>query len=145
MTSTPVLIPVEEYLRTVYRPDRDYVDGEVKERNLGEKSHSKIQAFLIGYFLAHASEWKIDPLPEQRVQVSADRYRVPDITLIAEGGPEESIIRTPPVLCIEILSREDRMTEILGRVDDYLEMGVPAVWIVDPCRSLASRGVPGGQ
>ena len=29
-----VLIPVEEYLRTSYRPDCDYVDGEVLGRNL---------------------------------------------------------------------------------------------------------------
>ncbi len=26
---------VEEYLRTPYHPDREYVDGEVLERNLG--------------------------------------------------------------------------------------------------------------
>ena len=25
------LIPVSEYLNTTYRPDRDYIDGEVKE------------------------------------------------------------------------------------------------------------------
>ena len=34
------LVPVEEYLRTTYRPDCDYVDGEVLERNVGEKDHS---------------------------------------------------------------------------------------------------------
>ena len=31
------LISVREYLSTSYRPDCDYVDGEVQERNLGEK------------------------------------------------------------------------------------------------------------
>ena len=33
-------IPVSEYLATVYRPDGDYIDGEVLERNLGEQAHS---------------------------------------------------------------------------------------------------------
>ena len=32
--STATLIPVEEYLSTSYRPDRDYIDGEVRERNV---------------------------------------------------------------------------------------------------------------
>ena len=31
---------MEEYLATSYRPDCDYVDGEIEERNLGEKEHS---------------------------------------------------------------------------------------------------------
>ena len=43
MPTTPALIPVEEYLRTVYRPDCDYIDGEVLERNLGEKPHARLQ------------------------------------------------------------------------------------------------------
>lgn len=40
MSATPLLIPVEEYLSTAYRPDCDYVDGEVLERNVGETPHS---------------------------------------------------------------------------------------------------------
>jgi hypothetical protein len=29
-------ISVTEYLQTSYRPDREYVDGEVRERNVGK-------------------------------------------------------------------------------------------------------------
>jgi hypothetical protein len=43
-------ISVEEYLKTVYRPDRDYVDGVVEERNFGEWDHSWIQGNLITFF-----------------------------------------------------------------------------------------------
>ena len=32
-----------EYLATSYRPDREYVDGAVVERNLGEHDHSRLQ------------------------------------------------------------------------------------------------------
>ena len=31
------LITVEEYLGSVYRPDCDYVDGRLEERNVGER------------------------------------------------------------------------------------------------------------
>ena len=40
---TRPLIPVEVYLTSVYRPDCDYVDGEVLERNLGENDHGRLQ------------------------------------------------------------------------------------------------------
>jgi hypothetical protein len=44
--SQPVRIAVEEYLATSYRPDCDYVDGAIEERNVGEFDHS----FLRGCF-----------------------------------------------------------------------------------------------
>ena len=32
-------VSLEEYLRTHYEPDCDYVDGELEERNTGELEH----------------------------------------------------------------------------------------------------------
>lgn len=37
-------ISVREHLNTSYRPDCDYLDGEVRARNLGEIDHS-LRAF----------------------------------------------------------------------------------------------------
>lgn len=45
------LISVEEYLATSYRPDCDYVDGQVLERNLGEWEHGSLQALKLGFSL----------------------------------------------------------------------------------------------
>ena len=42
--STVAVVSIEEYLSTSYRPDCDYVDGEVRERNLGEYPHSNLQS-----------------------------------------------------------------------------------------------------
>ena len=63
---TVALIPVEEYLRTAYSPDRDYVDGEVQERNLGELDHSDLQGELIHFFRARKKSLKVHAFPEQR-------------------------------------------------------------------------------
>jgi hypothetical protein len=43
-------IPVSEYLKTSYRPDREYVDGIIEERNWGEHDHAALQAALILWF-----------------------------------------------------------------------------------------------
>ena len=46
-----VQISLDEYLRSSYHPDCDYVDGEVQERNWGEFDHAAVQMFLvIGFF-----------------------------------------------------------------------------------------------
>lgn len=125
------LISVEEYLATVYRPDCDYVDGHVVERNLGEQDHSDVQGAIVGFFREHRKKWNIRVLPEQRVQVEQTRFRVPDVTILL-GRSDEQILTKPPFLCIEILSREDRMSRMQERIDDYLAMGIPHVWLIDP-------------
>jgi Uma2 family endonuclease len=129
---TAALIPVEEYLRTSYRPDRDYVDGEVWERNWGERDHSTLQGELIFYFHARKREWKVFVYPEQRVQVAATRFRVPDICVYVGAPPKEQIFRTPPFICIEVLSPQDRMARVQDRIDDYLKFGVPYVFLINP-------------
>jgi len=128
----PVLVPVEEYLRTSYRPDCDYVDGELQERNMGERDHSRLQREFIVYLHARAKQWGIHVFPEQRVQVSARRFRIPDVCVVVGPEPQEQIFREPPFICIEILSKDDTQMRMEGRIDDYLKFGVPYVWVINP-------------
>jgi Uma2 family endonuclease len=82
-------------------------------------------------------------LVEQRVQVSATRFRIPDVCLVL-GKPTDPIIRTPPFICIEVLSKADRLSSMRQRVEDYMRFGVSYVWILDPATHCAYRCVPGG-
>src|SRR5271168_2067871 len=68
--ATSTLISLAEYLSTSYRPDRDFVDGEIRERNVGESEHSILQAAITAWFWNHQREWGIEVRPELRVQVS---------------------------------------------------------------------------
>jgi Uma2 family endonuclease len=126
---TAALVPVEEYLATSYDPDCDYVDGELEDRNVGEKDHSKAQGNLYLYLRMHYRMWCV--FIEQRVRVSETRYRVPDVC-VTLGEPEEQVFGGPPFLCIEILSPEDRAGRIQRKVADYLRMGVNYIWVIDP-------------
>lgn len=131
MASAQTLVSVEEYLKTSYSPDRDYVDGVVEERNLGERDHSWIQAKFIGFFISKFGKTGVAPMPEWRFQTSPTRFRIPDVTVV-RGKPDEKILTKPPLLCIEILSPEDRMSRVNARIKEYLDFGVPVVWLVDP-------------
>ena len=131
MSTTRALISVEEYLSTVYEADCDYVDGEVLERNMGERDHAWLQMALGAYFFARRKEWNITVLSEMRVQTSERRFRIPDLCVVL-GDTQERVLKTPPFLCIEILSSEDRWTRVEARINDFLAMGVRYVWIIDP-------------
>jgi len=125
-------ISVTEYLSTSHRPDCDYIDGEVLERNVGEYDHSRLQTVLSAYFFVREKQWGITVVSEQRVQVSPARFRVPDLCVVVGGKPAEQIFTKPPMLCIEILSPEDTMSRTLDRVNDFLTFGVSHVWVLDP-------------
>jgi len=129
-------VPVSEYLYTDYRPDVDYIDGELEERNVGEWDHARLQALIERYLGNRERDWGILVVPEQRIQVSPTRFRVPDIAVVAKR-PAGGVITEPPLLCIEILSPEDRATRVQARIDDYLNMGVRCVWLVDPATRRA--------
>src|SRR5882762_3278146 len=126
------LISVEEYLNTNYRPDCDYVDGRVVERNLGELDHSDLQTEIAFFFRLLGKQQSIHAFVEQRVQVSPTRFRIPDVCVTVGPKPTEQIFRTPPFLAIEILSRKDRKQKVLERVADYLAFGVRYIWVIDP-------------
>src|SRR5205807_5449888 len=64
--------------------DCDYVDGEVLERNWGERDHSWVQGIVTAHFVVRRKEWKISVLPEMRVQVKPTRFRIPDICIVLE-------------------------------------------------------------
>jgi Uma2 family endonuclease len=122
---------IKEYLSTSYRPDCDYVDGEIQERHVGEIDHSRLQLAIGAFFYNRRKESGISAFTEQRVQVSPNRFRVPDVCVVI-GEPEGQILRVPPFVCIEILSPDDRVSRMNERMVDYLNFGVPYVWLLDP-------------
>jgi Uma2 family endonuclease len=130
--SSATLVSITEYLSTSYRPDKDYVDGELQERNAGEWPHSRAQGRLYAFLFQREAQWGIRVVPEQRVQVSPTRFRIPDICAVLASEPIQPILTQPPFLCIEILSNNDTVSQLNDRLTDYFRMGVRYVWVIDP-------------
>jgi len=51
---------------------------------------------------------------------------------VAGSKPTEQILTNPPIICIEILYKDDRISAMQERISDYLKFGVRYVWVVDP-------------
>jgi Uma2 family endonuclease len=129
--ATALHIPLNEYLGIIYRPDREYVDGEIRERNVGKWEHARLQLVLGAWFFMHEKQWGITSSTEQRVQVSESRVRVPDVVVLTAGA-QPDVLTEPPLLVIEILSPDDSYSDTQERAQDYRAMGVETVWIIDP-------------
>lgn len=125
------MISLEEYLATIYEPVCDFVGGCLEERNAGEWDHGRLQVKIGAYFLARYEAQGMRVASELRIRVTPDRVRVPDLCVFLTD-PKQRVPSTPPFLCIEILSPEDRMSRIEVRINDYLAMGVNTVWVLDP-------------
>jgi Uma2 family endonuclease len=126
------LISEEEYLHTGYDPDCEFEDGVLIERNVGTKDHGRLQAKLIVYFYKFEETWNIHVFPEQRVRIRAGKYMIPDVCVVVGPEPAEQVFSVPPLLVIEILSPEDRPIRVNAKVRQWLQAGVPYVWVIDP-------------
>lgn len=130
--ATQTQVSPEEYLRMSFEEaDCDYLDGEVVERNVGEPPHSEVQRQLVFYFASLSKRQAVYPYPELRMKVSPSRYRVADLAVFRERLPA-SVPTQPPFIVVEVVSRDDRYTEIVRKLGDYLNWGVPHIWLVDP-------------
>ncbi len=144
--AVPKLMTVEEFLAL---PDdgveRWLIRGELREKRDTDmtrrnKPHSITEARLA----AHLSVW-LATQPEPRGEVVCGEAgfilrRDPnssagvDVAVItaaqADQVTDTTMIEGPPILIAEVLSPHDTQEEVAERVDEYLDCGVPLVWIV---------------
>jgi Uma2 family endonuclease len=134
----PVLMTMDEYLRTSFRPDCDFVDDHIEERHVGDLLHSLLQMEVAFWFRSRQQEWKVRTMPELRTRVSASRVRLPDVSVAHDDGAIGERVRSSALLiAIEILSPEDRLSRVLVRLEDYLKMGTAHIWLLDPEERIA--------
>jgi len=125
--ATHVAVPVEEYLRTTYHPDMEYVGGELVERHVGEYFHGRLQALIVMLLGKREQERRFRIFTELRVRVSDEpRYRIPDICVKALPRRVTPILVCPD-LVMEVLSPDDRAGEMLNKIADYQAAGIPHI------------------
>jgi Uma2 family endonuclease len=90
----------------------------------------------------------VDISSETDVLLAADTVRRPDICLFRAGRLKDIDLDQVPLpvapdLVIEIVSRTDRADDLLLKVEQYLQAGAQAVWLLYPATRLAYRYAPG--
>ncbi len=157
-TSFP-LMTAEEFLAL---PESDTVKrylirGRLREvpRTKHNRYHSRLEARI-----AHLLGNWLDSLPEPRGELHAGEAgcilrREPDTTVgidvlylphdvaARQSTVETTMIEGIPVLAVEILSPANTMEEINEKLEEYLAVKVPLIWLVDPHLQIVQVLRPG--
>ena len=142
--SAGTLISLEEYLSTSYSPDKEYCDGVLVERNVGDNAHARLQALLAAYLIERRKQWRIAVYTELRIRVRTNWYPLPDVCVYTLPAPQERFPSQPPLLWVEILSQDDRMVDVWNKAHELIENGVPNVWIINPNTLESELRTPAG-
>ncbi|MDX2149944.1 MAG: Uma2 family endonuclease [Bryobacteraceae bacterium] len=132
--------PVDDYLRTAYSPDVEYVDGLLIPRGMPAFLHSLLQKILLAWFDRWEEQYAYTTLPELRTQiVERSRYRIPGVLLCFTPTRIRTVMNEVPLAVIEILSPDDTVQQTLARFADYAALGVPHILQLDPESHTAHR------
>ncbi len=135
-------ITVEEYLRTSYEHDPEFIDGEVRERPMPTRLHAFVQLMVGAWFVQRMQEWDILPYSEVRTRVRPRNYRLPDVAIARRTPINTKTLDDAPLIAIEILSDDDRTVDLRDRARDFTAMGTENVWLLDPETRQAYRWTP---
>jgi Uma2 family endonuclease len=129
-------ISIEEYLRTSFEPDAEFVRGEIQERNVGEYEHNTVQWAILNWLRIHDKAWGTRSLQEQRTRFNPDNVRVPDVSVWKRDVPVKPVFDQPQLIAIEVLSPEDRQSRMQERIEDFRRFEVPHIWVIDPVKRI---------
>lgn len=132
--ATQTLVAPEIYLKTSFEgPDREYVEGELVERGMPTYLHARIQMILGALFETLRKQYPVFAASELRLAIQpSHRYRIPDVCVFVGEEPTSAIPEAPPLVAIEILSPDDRLSEALKKFEEYRHWGVTHIWLIDP-------------
>ncbi|WP_435005826.1 Uma2 family endonuclease [Tundrisphaera lichenicola] len=140
-TATQTRYTPEDLLTIQDRPMPELVDGQLLEREMGQRSDSIAATFLIllgvfvrehGLGLVNGAQGSYQIFPDE-----PNKVRIPDASFtrkerVPAGGPFEGHGKIAPDLVIEVTSPNDTHLTVQAKVNDYLAAGVPLIWVAEP-------------
>lgn len=129
MATAPSYLTVEQFeqLYGNEKPNYEYWYGEAIRKPMATLLHAYIQGLL--FMLLKSRSWRVGT--EATLRISPLAHPIPD--LIADPHHIEGPYPTRPIaLCVEILSPEDDLRQVIRKAAHYLDWGIRHVWIIDP-------------
>lgn len=146
----------EEYLTYDDNTDNRYelVNGELVMVPLPTADHSDVIDLLSDAFRAEILRLERPWIVKRDVGVytrtnpvtGKDHSRTPDVCVMTKAQwlelkvdkKSSAVLRTPPLLAVEIVSRGSKKTDYGSKEEEYRVIGIPEYWIVDLRNSKVS-------
>ena len=122
------------------KPYLEFIDGEVIQKPLVGKRHSRMVAELIielGTYLRQTGEASVDT-ELRHLRREDDWVFLPDISITLRTHPQpvpaETLdpVEVMPDFAIEVLSPDDQPGRVTQRIAHYMRAGIPLLWVIDP-------------
>jgi Uma2 family endonuclease len=110
----------------------EYVCGQLLERPTPNRTHGEIVAALVYIFMSRLQAKGFRAATEVRCQMPNGNYRLPDIVLFAPDHPWVELPSHPPAVVVQVLSNDDKYSDIFAKLEDYELWGVAHIWLVNP-------------
>ncbi|HEV2206187.1 MAG TPA: Uma2 family endonuclease [Candidatus Acidoferrales bacterium] len=149
--ATKTLLTAREYA-TLEEPAGaryELSNGELIVTPSSSHVHNKIRDRLTARLDAFNDAAKLGEVTsETDVRLLGETVRRPDVAFIrgerlAGIDFEEVPLQVAPDLAIEIVSKNDRADDLMLKVNQYLEAGAQAVWLIYPNTRVAYRYIAG--
>jgi len=97
-----------------------------------------VSFFLTGFIREHRLGRVSGAETGFQIGRNPDTVRAPDVAWVrtdrVPSGPTPGFFQGSPDLAVEVLSPGDRAGEVLDKVQQWLDAGCRAVWLIDPQR-----------
>lgn len=139
MAGETALISPGDFLAMHFRDRQpEYVRGELLYKPMPDIIHGTLQALLVVMLYSSLNRLGFRVATEVRCQVEKDIYRLPDVAVFAPDHPDDLLPKQAAFLTVEIVSKDEKFSELLEKLEDYRAWGVSHIWVVDPWRRQLS-------
>ena len=122
----------------------ELVDGEILVSPAGMR-HSEVISNIIGLIWEFLQKNPIGKVygSDVGIMFPSGNVRSPDVTYVRNtklpgGESPETFGELIPDLAVEVLSPTDSLKQLGRKIGEFLENGVPLVWLVDPARQTVT-------
>lgn len=152
MALTGELITVEKLAGLTTGKRVELVRGEILEMTPPGGEHGSIVIALGALLGPHVRKRKLGRVSaEWGVVLSRDpdTVRAPDIAFVRadrlQGKSLKGFFDGAPDLAIEVISPNDKASELQQKISEYLQAGARLVWVIDPETRTLSAYHPSGE
>ena len=140
MTTAKEITTAQQLLRARGLGPCELVRGELVMMTPAGSEHGSIAASITASLVTSVKEKRLGRVfgAETGFQIGhdPDTVRAPDVAFVCAErvGPTlaKGFFQGPPDLAVEVVSPNDRASEVFAKVQDWLDAGCRVVWVVDP-------------
>jgi Uma2 family endonuclease len=137
LVEEPKLYTVEEFMELPDEGNRyELVEGVLVEIGQPGEEHGRIGNKLSFELNLHARDKNSGSVyVTTGFRLAPKTVRAPDVAFIKAENPivrSREAITTPPDLAVEVISPNDKWSDMVEKVREYQAAGVGLIWLVDP-------------